>query len=72
MSEPTGCLPAPSAVMWRAERCTDEYMENCACIVVQTGPGRAYVADAATPELAAQIVAEHNRLLGLNEAGVAA
>ena len=72
MPESTDRLAAASAVMWRAEQCTDEFMENCACIVVQTGPGRAYIADAATPELAAQIVAEHNRALGFNEAEVAA
>lgn len=47
---------------WRAEECTDQYMEFCRCLIV-TGDGDRiqYVADAASPELAERIVAEHNR-----------
>lgn len=49
------------AAPWRAEECTDEYRENCRCIVVaHDGDRIQYIADAETPELAAQIVADHN------------
>jgi hypothetical protein len=50
------------AAKWRAEECTDEYQEFCRCLVV-TGEGNRiqYVADAASPELAERIVADHNR-----------
>ncbi|MFC5802748.1 hypothetical protein [Streptomyces formicae] len=53
---------------WRAEECSDEYMENCPCIVVASEGDRVkYIADAETPELAARIVADHNQALALNE-----
>lgn len=58
-------MTAPAeAALWRAEECSDEYMENCACIVVAgEGDHVQYIADAETPELAALIVADHNRTL---------
>lgn len=54
--------------VWRVEECSDEYRENCACMIV-TGEGDRiqYVADAETPELAAQIVADHNEIAALRE-----
>ncbi|MER6488753.1 hypothetical protein ABT264_35055 [Streptomyces virginiae] len=57
------------AVPWRAEECSDEYRENCACIVVAgEGDRIEYIADAETPELAAQIAADHNRVMTLAQA----
>jgi hypothetical protein len=57
------------AVEWRAEECSDEYLENCRCIVVAGDGDRIqYIADAETPELAAQIVADHNRVMTLAQA----
>lgn len=54
--------------VWHAEECSDEHMENCACIIA-TGNGDRiqYVADAETPELAARIVADHNEITALRE-----
>lgn len=53
-----------NAAPWRAEECSDEYMENCRCIVVAgEGDRIEYIADAETPELAARIVADHNQNL---------
>jgi hypothetical protein len=50
------------AVEWRAEECSDEYRENCRCIVVAGDGDRVtYIADAETPELAELIATEHNR-----------
>ncbi|MFE3326828.1 hypothetical protein [Streptomyces sp. NPDC059176] len=52
-----------TTAVWRAEECSDEYMDNCACIVA-TGEGNRiqYIADAETAELATQIVTEHNAI----------
>jgi hypothetical protein len=54
--------------VWRVAECTDEYRENCACMIV-TGEGDRiqYVADAETPELAARIVADHDEVVALRE-----
>jgi hypothetical protein len=54
--------------VWRVAECTDEYRENCACVIV-TGDGDRiqYVADAETPELAARIAAGHNEVVALRE-----
>lgn len=56
------------AAPWRIEECSDEYRENCPCMIV-TGDGDRiqYVADAETPELAARIVADHNEIAALRE-----
>lgn len=56
------------AAVWRVEECTDEFRENCACVIV-TGEGDRiqYAADAETPELAARIVADHNEIVALRE-----
>lgn len=56
------------AAVWHVEECSDEYRENCACIIV-TGDGDRiqYVADAEVPELAARIVADHNEVIALRE-----
>lgn len=56
----TDILNAP----WHAEECSDEHMENCPCIVAATIDGRIqYIADGETPELAARIIADHNRVI---------
>lgn len=53
----------PTTAVWRAEECSDQYMDNCRCIVVAgEGDRIQYIADAETPELAARIVAEHNAM----------
>ncbi|MCY0928366.1 hypothetical protein OTB20_19615 [Streptomyces sp. H27-H1] len=60
------------AAEWRAEPCSDEYRENCACIVVAGAGDRIqYIADAETPELAERIAADHNRVMTLAQAGAA-
>ncbi|MCX5176772.1 hypothetical protein [Streptomyces virginiae] len=56
------------AAVWHVEECSDEYRENCACIIATgTGDRIQYVADAETPQLAAQIVADHNEVIALRE-----
>lgn len=54
--------------VWHVEKCSDEYREHCACIIA-TGDGDRiqYVADAETPELAAQIAADHNEVAELRK-----
>lgn len=56
------------AAVWHVEECSDEYRENCPCIIA-TGEGDRvrYAADAETPELAARIVADHNEIAALRE-----
>jgi hypothetical protein len=57
------------AVKRRAEERSDEFMENCRCIVVAGGGNRIqHIADAGTPELAAHIVADRNRVMTLAQA----
>lgn len=54
--------------VWRVEECTDEYRENCPCMIVTGNGDRVqYAADAETPELAARIVADHNEVIALRE-----
>ena len=63
MAADTDLLSMP----WRAEECTDEYREYCACLVVAgTGPAQHHiVADTDSPDIAARIVADHNAALGV-------
>lgn len=57
-------MPERLAVPWHVEECTDEYLENCPCIIAaRLGDRVVYVADGETPELAARIVADHNAAL---------